>query len=148
MKYFILLLTFSPLTGLGQAEEGAVKQTIVAFFDGMRKGDSTLIKSTVSPTAILQTVYKDKEGKVGVRSDDMGKFITAVSRPHPEVLDEQVTFDVVRVDADLAIAWTPYRFYIGKKFSHCGVNSFQLVRIEGKWKIQYIIDTRRKDDCK
>ena len=42
---------------------------------------------------------------------------------------------------------TPYKFYVGEKFSHCGVNSFQLVKIRGEWKIQYIIDTRRRQNC-
>jgi hypothetical protein len=38
----------------------------------------------------------------------------------------------------------PYQFYIGDKFSHCGVNSFQLVKLQGQWKIQYLIDTQEK----
>ncbi|HNA01067.1 MAG TPA: hypothetical protein PLN49_09415, partial [Ferruginibacter sp.] len=64
-----------------------------------------------------------------------------------DAADERITFDVVRVDGALAIAWTPYKFYFNGKFSHCGVNSFQLVRFNGEWKIQYLIDTRRKAGC-
>ena len=47
----------------------------------------------------------------------------------------------------MANAWAPYEFYINSEFSHCGINSFQLIKIEGNWKIIYIIDTRRKDNC-
>ncbi|MFT2543406.1 hypothetical protein ACMWP9_36050, partial [Escherichia coli] len=61
--------------------------------------------------------------------------------------DERIVFDVVKIDADLAIVWTPYQFYRNGTFSHCGVNSFQLVRLNGRWKIQYLIDTRRKTGC-
>lgn len=62
-------------------------------------------------------------------------------------LDERIQFDVVKVDGPLASVWTPYKFYFKGQFSHCGVNSFQLVRVNGEWKIQYLIDTRRRNDC-
>jgi hypothetical protein len=77
----------------------------------------------------------------------MDAFITAVTKPHKEIYDERITFDVVKTDGVLATAWTPYKFYVGEKFSHCGVNSFQLVKLDGNWKIQFIIDTRRKQPC-
>ena len=47
----------------------------------------------------------------------------------------------------MATAWTPYEFWYKEKFSHCGVNSFQLMKIENEWKIIYFVDTRRRSDC-
>ena len=128
-----------------QSTEEQIKKTINNLFDGMRTSDTALLRSAFSPTAILQTIIKNKEGKVFVRSEEVNKFVESVGKPHEQVYDERITFDVIRIDADLAIAWTPYKFYIGDKFSHCGVNSFQLVRMNDGWKIQYLIDTRRKD---
>jgi hypothetical protein len=87
------------------------------------------------------------EGKTLVVSEDLGKFITAVSKPHTAIYDERITFNTIKIDANLATVWTPYQFFVGDKFSHCGVNSFQLVKFNGAWKIQYIIDTRRKENC-
>lgn len=40
-----------------------------------------------------------------------------------------------------------FEFYIGDKFSHCGVNSFQLVKKDGDWKIFFIVDTSRQSNC-
>jgi len=147
-KLFSLILTLCTLNSFAQDEEAAIKTVINSMFDGMRKTDSALIRSAFAPKAILQTIAKNKEGKTLVRSEPVDSFIMAVTRPHKEVYDERITFDLVKVDADLGIAWTPYQFFIDNKFSHCGVNSFQLVKIEGHWKIQYLIDTRRKQDCK
>jgi len=56
-------------------------------------------------------------------------------------------FAKILIDSQLASVWTDYKFYIGDKFSHCGVNSFQLVKLNDGWKIVYIIDTRRKEGC-
>jgi hypothetical protein len=53
----------------------------------------------------------------------------------------------IKIDDNMAIAWTPYEFYITDKFSHCGVNVFTLIKTEQGWKIAGIIDTRRKEKC-
>ncbi|MFN2437945.1 MAG: nuclear transport factor 2 family protein [Chitinophagaceae bacterium] len=145
---FSLILTITTLNCFAQEDENAIKSVINNMFNGMRTSDSGLIRSAFAPKAILQTIMKNKEGKVMVRSEVVDSFIIAVSRVHKEIYDERITFDLIKVDADLAIVWTPYQFFIDEKFSHCGVNSFQLVRLNGEWKIQYLIDTRRRQDCK
>lgn len=147
MKWFLLILTIFNLKAYAQSGTDEVKAPINALFDGMRRSDTALIQSAFAPTAILQTITKTKDGLTSVRTEELKKFISSVGLPHPEVYDERITFDLIKIDGDLAIAWTPYRFYVGEKFSHCGVNSFQLVRLNGVWKIQYIIDTRRREGC-
>jgi hypothetical protein len=53
----------------------------------------------------------------------------------------------IQIDGAMANAWTSYEFWVNGSFSHCGVNSFQLFKDEGAWKIIYLIDTRRKEGC-
>lgn len=148
MRPLLLILTILSLKAGAQTEEEAVKKPIAALFDGMRKSDTTLLRSAFAPTAILQTIGKSKEGKVVIRTDDINKFIEMVGKPQEQILDERITFETIKIDGNLAVAWTPYQFYLGPNFSHCGVNSFQLVKLDGEWKIQYLIDTRRKDACR
>jgi hypothetical protein len=151
LKLVFALLTLVSISahaqGEGRSMEDGVKMTIQNLFDGMRKSDTALIRFAFAPNAIMQTITKNKEGKVFVRSEMVDSFLVSIARPHTEVYDERISFDVVKIDAELAIAWTPYKFYVGEKFSHCGVNSFQLVNQNGTWKIQYIIDTRRRQGC-
>ena len=148
MKYLLFFLTLITIKSYAQTDEEKVKAPIIAMFDGMRTSDTTLMRTAFAPGAILQTIAKNKEGQLSVRSENINDFVAFIGKPHTEIYDERITFDVVKIDADLAIAWTPYQFYVSDKFSHCGVNSFQLVRLNGAWKIQYIIDTRRKEGCK
>jgi hypothetical protein len=82
-----------------------------------------------------------------VETEPLDSFLVAISKPHTEVYDERITFGAVKIDGELAMVWAPYKFYLGEKFSHCGVDSFQLVKINGEWKIQYLIDTRRRQGC-
>ncbi len=146
--FIIVCITFS--TSKAQtvsAEETAVKATINNLFDGMRTSDSTLIRKAFAPKSIMQTIAMSKEGKAMVRSESVDGFVKSISAPHPEKYDERIVFTKVLIDGNLASVWTDYKFYVGDKFSHCGVNSFQLFKSEEGWKIIYIIDTRRKDRC-
>ncbi|WP_461788646.1 nuclear transport factor 2 family protein [Pedobacter sp.] len=149
LTIFILLLSCLSVKLFAQnlAEEEAIKKTINNLFTGMRNADSSMVKSAFNQGAILQTIGKTKEGNVVVRSTDLNAFIASIAKPHPEVYDERIVFSRILVDDNLASVWTDYQFYIVDKFSHCGVNSFQLVKVNDEWKIVYLIDTRRKDKC-
>jgi hypothetical protein len=148
MKPVLALLTILfCINSNAQSDEAAIKQTINKLFDGMRQSDTAMIRSAFAPQGLLQTVVKNKEGKVFIQSEPLDSFIAFVSKPHKVVYDERISFDLVKIDGELASVWTPYKFYAGEKFSHCGVDSYQLVKLNGEWKIQYLIDTRRKQGC-
>ncbi|NJM53695.1 MAG: nuclear transport factor 2 family protein [Blastocatellia bacterium] len=52
----------------------------------------------------------------------------------PEFLEKMPAPDV-KIYGDLAIVTGRYTFYVGDRFSHCGTNTFNLVRTESGWKI-------------
>ena len=156
MKYFLIVLTFvaGEMTAKAQlvqpmreTAEDSVKTVINKMFTGMKNADVVLLKTCFADSMILQTIAKNKEGNIIVRNETPAAFIDFISKESPGNADERITFETVKTDGPLAIAWTPYKFYYKGQFSHCGVNSFQLVRFNGEWKIQYIIDTRRKQGC-
>lgn len=149
MKYFIVLLTalFSFINSNAQTAEDSVKIAVSGLFASMRNADPAALRSAFADSAILQTISYDKEGQVVIRNETVKNFADLIGREEKNAADEQVSFSVVQVDGPLATVWTPYRFFYKGAFSHCGVNSFQLVRLKGQWKIQYLIDTRRRKGC-
>ena len=116
------------------------------LFTAMKNADATSLQSCFADSAILQTII-DKKGKPTIETEAVQGFAISISKTTKDDADEGITFDVVKIDGDLAIVWAPYQFYWKGTFSHCGADSFQLVRINGEWKIQYLIDTRRKEGC-
>ena len=105
------------------------------------------MKQCFTDSAVLQTITKDKAGLEIVKNDGVLDFVKQINSIPKGLADERIVFGVVKVDGPLAIVWATYKFYRNGVFSHCGVNSFQLVRLNQQWKIQYLIDTRRKDNC-
>ncbi|WP_183567075.1 nuclear transport factor 2 family protein [Mucilaginibacter sp. SP1R1] len=130
-----------------QTDQDDIRKIINTMFDAMRKGDSTLLRSTFAKGIAFQGVANKKDGSVVLVTENPDDFIKAVGTPHQGVWDERVTFKDIKIDGVLASVWAPYKFYLDDKFHHCGVDVFQLMKTTGGWKIIYIVDTRRKDNC-
>jgi len=143
----ILIVITSVQLYAQQTATDSIKQTISTLFDGMRKGDSTIVKSTFAKNMVLQSISDGKDGKAVLSTDNANDFARSVGTPHAQAYDERIVYDMIRIGGDLAIVWAPYKFYLGDKFHHCGVDSFQLMRTPAGWKIIYIVDTRRKTSC-
>ena len=149
MKPILIMLTmaFSSISLHAQSSEDSVKAAVNKLFEGMKNADASMVSSSFSDSAVLQTITMNKEGKTVVRNEHVKDFADFVSKQNKGAADERISFEIIKIDGPLAIAWTPYKFFYEGKFSHCGVNSFQLVRVDGQWKIQYLIDTRRRQGC-
>nr|WP_297787504.1 nuclear transport factor 2 family protein [uncultured Allomuricauda sp.] len=125
-----------------------VKQVIETFFDGFHKQDSTIIKSTVANGIVLQTTGRNQEGKTLFRTEEFSIFLKSiVGIPETTKFEEKLTSFSIQVDRTMANAWVGYEFWLNGEFSHCGINSFQLIDFDGEWKIIYLIDTRGKEGC-
>jgi len=146
MRKLILLATFVfCLQNLSaQVADEEIKSVINGLFDGMREADSVKILSLFAPDASMQSVAKNKEGKTIIKRNEVAGFASFVGKQKKGAADEQIVFESIKIDGDLAFAWTPYKFIYNGTYSHSGVDAFCLVKLNGSWKIQYLIDTRRK----
>lgn len=153
MKKLILSLCFIALTFFSNAmlimnnEKKDIKKVIEQLFDAVRTADKVKAEAVFRPEALLQTVYVTKEGITVVKEESLKEFIEALGTPREDVWDERVQSFEIHTDGLIATVWTPYKFFVNGKFSHCGNNAFVLVKTQQGWKISSIIDTRRKNNC-
>lgn len=144
---FLLSLISLCVYGQNVKQEKEIEKVINNLFKGMKDKNQHLLQKVFHEDALMHTVSIGSDGtRLGVGS--VSDFINKIAVSSAEsVLDERIQRYHIKIDGDMASAWTPYEFYINEEFSHCGVNSFQFIRIDDEWKITYVIDTRRKDDC-
>ncbi|MPL55170.1 hypothetical protein SDC9_00637 [bioreactor metagenome] len=135
--FFLLISSFSFAQNTSEKE---IIKPIENLFNAMKSADSLGVKNAFSGSAIMQTFGKNQE----IKTDKVEDFAKQVGASQAGDLDERFTISKILVDGNMASVWIPYQFYYKGNFSHCGVNSFQLAKINNEWKIQYIIDTRRK----
>ena len=140
-------LLFGNPDTFAQSDHNEVKAIVDQLFVGMKTGDSSLVAKSFTADATLQSVSISADGKVKTSKNGVAGFIKAIGTPHQEMWDERIYDLRTQVDGPMATVWAPYKFYLGEKFSHCGVNAFVLVKTENGWKIAGITDTRRKENC-
>ncbi len=138
-KFLIFLLFLSSFCFAQKTENDAIKESVENLFAGMKNADTVMIKSVFADNAILQTITKSD----AVKTEKLQDFLSSFSKLSKNDADEKIKFEAIHADGNLASVFTPYEFYYKGKFSHCGANSFQLVKQNNVWKIQYLIDTRR-----
>jgi Putative lumazine-binding len=152
MKKLLFLIAFLGIieaTFAQTEDEKAVKAVVVQLFDGMQKHDSTMIRTCFHPSARMQSIGANrKTGSVEVTTENsIDSFVKSIgSMPTTTQIEEKVLSYEIRVDAQMATAWTPYEFYLNGKKNHCGVDAFQFFKTDKGWKILTIADTRRKCD--
>ncbi|MFZ6023274.1 MAG: hypothetical protein ACOYVG_02325 [Bacteroidota bacterium] len=130
-----------------QTATDSVKAVINQLFTAMRNADSTSVVNCFAEKHTLQTLVRNKDGNMYSKTDQVTDFGHNIARLQKNAADERIEFASINIDGPLASVWTPYKFYFNGNFSHCGANSFQLLRTKNGWKILYLVDTRRKEPC-
>lgn len=142
----VLTLSLIPGSLRAQSEEAAVLAVIQQLFDGMRARDTAKMRATLHRDVRMWSPSV-RDSAVTVHVDSPDGWLGAIARSTGGMPDERIRNPVVRVDGPLASVWADYSFYIGDRFSHCGVDTFHLVRVAAGWRIIDLADTRRREGC-
>jgi hypothetical protein len=142
----ILLTTLLAAPVQAQSDERAIIAVVTHFFDGMRTRDTALLRSTVVPSTILETV-SGPTGLAEPRSID--QFIDRIGKGTGPGGDERIKDPKVQIDAPMASLWAYYTFTRGgeTQINHCGVDAFLLRKGPDGWKIFHVADTHRTEGC-
>lgn len=132
---------------VAHAQEDQIRDVVDKMFRSMYEGDTAALRSCFIPAAQLMTYAHDAKGNPRAKAETLNDFIRGVSMIGDAAFEERLLNWQILIDDGIASVWTPYEFYFEEKFSHCGVNSFQLIKVQGTWKISMITDTRRKSNC-
>ncbi|MGA8853541.1 MAG: nuclear transport factor 2 family protein [Christiangramia sp.] len=149
-KLIITLVLLSNMGVFAQSlkDEATPKKMVLDFFEAFHAQDTVKLKSFAMNGIKLESVSMDAEGNTILTSDDYSKFLKSIaSIPGEASFEEKLHEFRIEENGLLATVTTPYSFYYNGNFSHCGVNSFELVNFNGEWKIVYLIDTRTKENC-
>ncbi len=130
----------------GEQSENEVLAPIHQLFDGMRAGDSAAVRAAFDPIARLVRT-SNRDGLPSHHIMPVDDFVNAVGAPHDRVWDERIWDVNTEVRDNLASVWMKFAFFTGDEFSHCGVNSVELVNTSDGWKIMHLADTAQREGC-
>ena len=147
-NYIFLTLALTAATAFGQAaddKKAALKVVDQLFFE-MASANPVGVLALHTGTGDLAAVQRTPDGKSRYSSLNGEKFSQLFTKKSP-LLREEMYDPKVEVNGDWAMVWGRYVFWVDDKISHCGINQFNLVRIDGTWKIANGASTIDRNDC-
>lgn len=150
MKQFLFIFTSIYALSLNaqNSNNENVKATIVQFFEAFHKQDTTALKEMTKGNISMHSISVNKDGETTLSETDYFQFVKNIaSIPKDKIFEEKIFDFIIKVDGNMAHAWVPYEFWYQETLSHCGVNSFQLIKEEDNWQIIYLVDSRRREGC-
>lgn len=143
MKTFILLIIVMLFVSVGFAQNAknedtkAVSEIPDKLFAAMKAKNFEAIRAVFMPEGQLVAIDKprDSKGISKTRVFTAESFAKAISEAKGADFVEKMPNKNVEINGDLAMVSGRYTFYVGDKFSHCGTNTFNLLRTETGWLI-------------
>ena len=137
------LLAPISLSAQSTPEEKEVYAVVENFFKAFNAKDTTAMRTHLFGDVKLFTTATNPQGVAVVRSEGAGDLMANIAKA-PVTLDERISAPKFLIEDGLANVWVRYEFWADGKYSHCGVDSFLLVKTGEGWKIAALADTRRK----
>ena len=135
-----------PVFAYSQDDKKAALDVVNKLFSEMAAANPAGILALGTAENQLVAIRKMRDGKSKVEvisGDAFSKMFTDKSR----VMREEMYAPQVEVNGDYAMVFGRYVFFVGDKLSHCGVNQFNLVRIDNVWKIANGASTIDPGNC-
>lgn len=144
----IFILTVSMSSFAQKADDKkAVLGVIDKLFEKMAAHEPTVIAALFAKTdSQLFAVIKQKDGKTATRTFTGEMFSKNFAEKRGEIAEVMYKPNV-EIFGDLALVYGRYVFFTDEKISHCGINSFHLVRTEDGWKIANASTTIEPEGC-
>ena len=145
---FTLLITIPAQAQLASSnDKNEILRTVQQFFDAMEARDTAAFNNT--SVADRYTYFiQERNDSVFNGSRSAAKFSERLAVSKVVVTEKMREKDVkVEVHKRIAMVWAPYDLWIDKKFSHCGVDVFTLLKTKEGWKIVTIAFTVEPNGC-
>ena len=138
-----LIILFCALCAcIGAAEDQPPTVVVQKLFDAMSAHDGAAARTLFIPDAMLYSIGRD-----GAASGlPFEKFVEHLGSSKDAWLERTWNPKVLE-HGTVAVVWADYDFHLNGKFSHCGVDSFNLLKTPGGWKIASVADTRETSGC-
>ena len=128
----MMIAALLALATLGPADEKAAVQAAVdAFIAAINSNDAAALDRLTHDdgVAFIQGYVKGREGlRHRTTRESVERMRTSTSRNM-----ERYWNPTIQVHRDIAHFWAPYSFDVDGKRSHCGVDSFNLAKVDGEW---------------
>lgn len=136
----------APVAPTGWAgDEEAILKVIDTFLIAVGNGDRELQKSVELPDGALAIHYTRPSAPGQVRRVPASEFQKPTPDHDPFV--EMYWNPTIDMRGSFAQVWSPYVLTDNGAIVHCGINAYQMVKLQGAWKIHGMMSSMEPEAC-
>lgn len=126
------------------ADETAAIAAVQRFFDGMAAADGAAVAAVTIPGGVFTSIRPAPNNGTKIGRILVEDFIKSLK---PGLNEAMWSPKVVLRGGLMATVTAPYELKIDGKTVHCGVDVFDLAKVDGQWKIAAATWTAEADAC-
>ena len=148
LLFIFFVIALSTVSALAQKADDSKDALAVVnkLWEAMTAHKPADIVALHTPEAQLVAIRKNREGKTITQTIKAEDFSKNFAEKRAELLEDMYA-PKVEVTGDFAQVWGRYVFFVNGKISHCGVNSFHLIKTEAGWRIAGAASTMEPQGC-
>lgn len=150
---WMLILALALHANALQADENeredilAVVEQAFAAVKSQNPDDWRAVQVPQGSTLSFRSHSSGEPGKLEMRMTNNEEFIAGMRKTEQEYAEYWTGEPTVLIRGPIAVVWGAYEFTIDGKFSHCGIDAIDMVKLDEGWKIANIMWTVEKENC-
>lgn len=141
----LILAAATPAAADERSDRREILAAVQELFDALAARDARAVMALVVPAGTIAG-HDERDGAGRMWSTRWQDWANGLGEGS-ERLEERMHRPRVRMRGNLASVWTDYSFYRNGAFSHCGVDLFDMARVEGRWRILNLSFTMEREGC-
>lgn len=137
-------LAMAPPAAAATPDEAAAIAVVQRFFDAMAAQDTAELTAVTIPASVYTAVRPTPGGGTKVTRTSVEDFMKNL---RPGLREAMWSPRVTLRGGLLATVTAPYEITLDGKTIHCGIDVFDLAKVDGHWKVAGAIWTAKVDAC-
>jgi hypothetical protein len=142
----LLLLAATAVAAAQSADRAALMKAVDEVYAAINSNDVEAFKRLEVPEGMTFRLRYQPDGNMKLVSKSNLQDL-ADTGTETRKFTERYWDPTVLIHRDMAVFWAPYSFDIDGKRSHCGVDVFDFIRVNGEWKLSNSMWTVEPDGC-
>lgn len=132
--------------GHQSGEEAAVLAAMDRYMHVISANDLQAMAAMQTPDGMTYRARATQGGAMEIIARPNSYWVDP-ARADGSVVRERYWSPTVLVRGAIAVVWAPYEFWVDGKTSHCGIDVFDFIKIDGEWRVSNSMWTVEPEAC-
>ena len=142
----LIAVAVAPVPPPALDERAQVLAAVDRVIEAINTNDAEALRQIAIPEGMNISLRHQPDGSAKLRTKSNGQD-SAETATETRKFTERYWNPTVLIHNGIAVFWAPYSFDIDGKRSHCGVDQFDFIKVDGQWKLASSMWTVKPGGC-